>query len=343
MPLLDNLRLPRCLQFTQDVDCSTIQTFVDASTEAYGAVLYIRHVLKNEEVITRFVTAKARVAPLKAISIPRLELTAAVLWLRLTEDVSKTLNIQMSDVTFWSDSMNVLWWVRNHSRNFKPFISNRIGEIQTNSKPEQWRYIPTELNSADYVTRGLTADEFLNKDTWLNGPDFLQSSEDQWPENKVEKLQASDNEERKIKNNRHVWLVASEVQLVGQNSTHVSDSVNRLDVKRYSDWNHMVRIYAWVYRFIENCKTQSKQLLTSGHLQPEEIRDIEIKLIKSAQVEQFQAEVDAIKSGKEINSKSKLVGLKPFIDNDGLLRCSSRLNICRMMQSSQLYCLEKVM
>ena len=231
MPLLDNLRLPRCLQFTQDVDFSTIQTFVDAPTEAYGAVLYIRHVLKNEEVITRFVTAKARVAPLKAISIPRLELTAAVLGLRLTEDVSKTLNIQMSDVTFWSDSMNVLWWVRNHSRNFKPFISNRIGEIQTNSKPEQWRYVPTELNPADYVTRGLTADELLNKDTWLNGPDFLQSSEDQWPENKVEKIQASENGERKIKNNRHVSLVASE----GQNSTHVSDSVNRLDVKRYSD------------------------------------------------------------------------------------------------------------
>ena len=67
MPLLDNLRLPRCLKFTQDVDFSTIQTFVDASTEAYGAVLYIRHVLKNEEVITRFVTAKARVAPLKAV------------------------------------------------------------------------------------------------------------------------------------------------------------------------------------------------------------------------------------------------------------------------------------
>ena len=331
MPLLDNLRLPRCLQFTQDVDFSTIQTFVDASTEAYGAVLYIRHVLKSEEVITRFVTAKARVAPLKAISIPRLELTAAVLGLRLTEDVSKTLNIQMSDVTFWSDSMNVLWWVRNHSRNFKPFISNRIGEIQTNSKPEQWRYVPTELNPADYVTRGLTADELLNKDTWLNGPDFLQSSEDQWPENKVEKLQASENEERKIKNYRHVSLVASEVQLVGQNSTHVSDSVNRLDVKRYSDWNHMVRIYAWVYRFIENCKTQSKQLRTSGQLQPEEIRDIEIKLIKSAQGEQFQAEVDAIKSGKEINSKSKLVGLKPFIDNDGLLRCSSRLKYAEHM------------
>ena len=78
------------------------------------------------------------------------------------------------------------------------------------------------------VTRGLTAGELLNKDTWLNGQEFLQRSEDQWPENKVEKLQAAEKEECKIKNNRHVSLVASEVQLVGQNSTHVSDSVNSL-------------------------------------------------------------------------------------------------------------------
>ena len=149
MPILDSLRLPRCLQFTQDAELSTIHTFVDASTEAYGAVLYVRHVKTSGEILTRFIAAKARVAPLKAISIPRLELTAAVLGLRLTEEVSKTLKVSTCDVTFWSDSMNVLWWVRNHSRNFKPFVSNRIGEIQTNSKPEQWRYVPTELNPAD--------------------------------------------------------------------------------------------------------------------------------------------------------------------------------------------------
>ena len=93
----------------------------------------------------------------------------------------------------------------------------------------------------------------------------------------------------------------------------------------------MVRIYALVYGFIENCEIQSEQLRTSGQLQPEEIRDIELKLIKSAQGEQFQAKIDAIKSGKEINSKSKLVDLKPFIDNDGLLRCSSRLKYAEHM------------
>lgn len=157
MSILDSLRLLRCLQFMQDTELSTIHTFVNASTEAYRTVLYIRHEKYSGEILTRFIAAKARVAPLKAISIPRLELTAAVLGLRLTEEVSKTLKIPICDGNFWSDSMNVLWWVRNHSCNFKPFISNRVGEIQTNSKPEQWRYVPTELNPADYVTHGLKA------------------------------------------------------------------------------------------------------------------------------------------------------------------------------------------
>ena len=130
--------------------------------------------------------------------------------------MSKTLKVSTCDVTFWSDSMNVLWWVRNHSRNFKPFVSNRIGEIQTNSKPEQWRYVPTELNPADYVTRGLTAVELLNKDTWLNGPEFLKTCENQWPENKVEKLQAAEKEERKLKVSSHVSLVTTDHQSVYQ-------------------------------------------------------------------------------------------------------------------------------
>ena len=331
MPILDSLRLPRCLQFTQDTEFSTIHTFVDASTQAYGAVLYIRHIKTNGKILTRFIAAKARVAPLKTISIPRLELTAAVLGLRLSEEVSKTLKIPISCITFWSDSMNVLWWVRNNSRNFKPYVSNRIGEIQTNSKPEQWRYVPTQLNPADCVTRGLTAVELLNKTIWLNGPEFLQDCEKKWPENKIEKLQAAEKEERKLKISSHVSLVTSDIQVVGQDSSNMLNSVNRLDVERYSDWNRMVRIYAWVYRFIGNCKIQSKRFRGTGELQPEEIRDIEIRLIKSTQRECFQSEFDAIKSGREVSSKSKLVGLKPLIDNDGLLRCNSRLKYAEHM------------
>lgn len=222
--------------------------------------------------------------------------------------VVKTLDVPSVNMTFWSDSMNVLWWVRNNSRNFKPFIANRVGEIQTVSKPEQWRYIPSELNPADIISRGLSATELVNKKSWWDAPEFLKTSESQWPKNKVEKLET---EERKSKVNSHVTLVmvATDKQQLNCES---SDTINRLSVERYSNWQHMVRIYAWVVRFIENCKIKSKELRASGELQQEELKDIKIKLIRSAQMEHFESEYVALETGKEIAYKSKLGSLKPI-------------------------------
>ena len=100
-------------------------------------------------------------------------------------------------------------------------------------------------NPADCVTQGLTTVKLLNNATWLNSAEFLQACENKWPENKIEKLQAAEKEERKFTISSHIPLVTSKNQLVvGQESLNMLNSANRLDVERYSDWNHMVRIYA---------------------------------------------------------------------------------------------------
>ena len=150
----------------------TLHTFVDASQDAYGAVVYSRATYKSEAVSKRFVAAKSRVAPLAATSIPRLELMAAVLGLRKTESISRVLNASLDQATFWSDSMNVLLWIRERSRSFKPFVANRVREIQTATDPKQWRYVPTNKNPADLQKR------------WT-GPDFLGQEESEWPVNKI--------------------------------------------------------------------------------------------------------------------------------------------------------------
>ena len=87
----------------------TLYTFVDASQDAYGVAVYSRATYKSGAVSIRFVAAKSRVAPLAATSIPRLELMAAVLGLRMTGSISRVLNTSLDKATFWSDSMNVLW------------------------------------------------------------------------------------------------------------------------------------------------------------------------------------------------------------------------------------------
>ena len=101
----------------------SLHTFVDASRLAY-AVSYIRYGHVNGQISVALVTAKARVTPIKSVSIPRLELMAAVLGVRLAETVFEKLEIPLSQHTLWSDSMDVIYWIQGHSRRLKPFVAN---------------------------------------------------------------------------------------------------------------------------------------------------------------------------------------------------------------------------
>ena len=127
---LRNLQVHRCLQPGTGSAETPIHTFVDASKDAFGAVSYVRNVRRDEVVETRFIASKTKVAPLATMSIPRLELSAAVMGLRLSQSVSKVLQMAIGRTIFWSESTNTLWWIRGNGRCFKPFVANRIGEIQ---------------------------------------------------------------------------------------------------------------------------------------------------------------------------------------------------------------------
>ena len=131
------------------------------------------------------VAAKTRVAPILATSILRLELMGAVVGVRLVDRIAGVLEIPVSCSTFWSDSVNVLWWIRGRSREFKPFVANRVGEIQGITGPDQWRYVPTTLNSADFLSRGLKAKDLATCRRWWYGPEFLLDEEDNWPVKKA--------------------------------------------------------------------------------------------------------------------------------------------------------------
>jgi len=122
---------------------SSLHVFVDASEVAYGAEAYVRHVDLCNEITVKLVSSKSRVAPLTTVTIPRLELAAAV---RLSLAVTKTLQMPTNNVVHWTDSTHVLYWISNDSRHFKPFIANRIGEIHENTEPT---FVPTNENPAD--------------------------------------------------------------------------------------------------------------------------------------------------------------------------------------------------
>ena len=83
----------------------------------------------------------------------------------------------MKQVTFWLDSMDVLWWIHKQSRRFKPFVANIVGEIHEHTNPSQWRHVTTKENPAGYITRGLSVDGLCNEVRWWEGPKFVKGSE----------------------------------------------------------------------------------------------------------------------------------------------------------------------
>ena len=142
MKELDRIGFKRCLVPPETPELPVLCVFSDASQEAFGACAYIRQKTRQGTYEVNFVAAKSRVAPLKQLTIPRLELQAAVLASRLAKTIVKECTIQFADVKFFTDSSITLAWIQSPSRSFKPFVSARIGEIQNNSDPSQWKHIP---------------------------------------------------------------------------------------------------------------------------------------------------------------------------------------------------------
>ena len=185
LTVLQHIRVSRCLQKSPEETTNTIHTFVDASKNAYGAVNYYTADYGDGRVDVTFIASKTRVCPLTPMTIPRLELLAAILGLRLMATITAVLGIPLSQARFWSDSMNVLYWIRREGRECRPFVE--IGEIQSQTDPEQWQYANTKENPADMCPRGLGAVELTRSNFWWHGPGFLTKKELEWPRSKIEK------------------------------------------------------------------------------------------------------------------------------------------------------------
>ena len=325
---LDTIHLPRCIQEEDrehELKEMSIHTFVDASNVAYGAVLYLRSEYEDGSVSVRFVAAKGKVAPLEATSTPRLELLGAVIGLKLTESIAKSLELEMNCVTFWSDSLNVLFWVRNQSRQLKTFVANRVSQIHQSSSPHQWRYVDTRSNPADLVSRGASVTMLAKSELWWNGPTFLKDEPIQWPENKVETVASAKAEVKKCKQ-----------QTFHVTHTQTNEPEWRLRPERFSQWFRLIRVSAWVMRFIENCKVK-KESRMQGPLTVDEIGDRVKDIIRETQKDCFRNEYECLRKGKEIPASSKLLKLNPKIDSEGMIRSDGRLAFAEFLSYDTKY------
>ncbi|GFW20247.1 integrase catalytic domain-containing protein [Trichonephila clavipes] len=179
---LTEIKIPRFYlgNIDQEISKCEIHCFSDASKSAYGTILYLRFVTCNNEIETSFICSKSRVAPLKSLTLPRLELTAALLSARLAKRVSSCLKFD-ANIYYWTDSLISYYWIRGDSSAFKPYVKNRVQEIQLLSDPMQWGHCPGKDNPADLLSRGTSAVKLAQNELWWHGPPWLKLTPNHWP------------------------------------------------------------------------------------------------------------------------------------------------------------------
>ncbi|GFW83538.1 integrase catalytic domain-containing protein [Trichonephila clavipes] len=156
-----------------------LQGFADASEAAYGAVVYLQCFLHNGAAKVSILASKSRVAPIRVISIPRLELCACVLLAQLVKKIHSTLRLNISDIVLHTDSTIALAWLNTPANRLKTFVANRVAKVQELTEGFQWNHVPSVLNPADLVSRGLRPCDLPNLRLWWHGPQFLEKDIDQ--------------------------------------------------------------------------------------------------------------------------------------------------------------------
>ena len=191
-----NLKIPRpyCPGKKQITEVQ-LHVFVDASELAFGCVAYLRFSFKEGGHACALVMAKTRVAPIKTMTLPRLELSAARAGVRMSQLVLHEIDLPIQRTQYWSDSTLVLQYINNVKHRMKVLVANMTAEIVTHTNPKQWRHIPGEENPADILTRGVDDPDILASCGWFPGPAFLTEDEENWTSNvKIGDLHVDDPE-----------------------------------------------------------------------------------------------------------------------------------------------------
>ncbi|CAG2254433.1 unnamed protein product [Mytilus edulis] len=316
LPCLENLSVNRCFlpRDVQHVKNVQLHIFSDGSELGYGACAYLRVVDENDRTTCSLMMGKARLAPIKQVSIPRLELSGAVTACRLYEILSDELELKINKVTFWTDSTIVLGYIRNTSRRFKTFVANRLSVIQNTTSLDQWRHVDSKQNPADIASRGIDACDRKNLDIWLNGPKFLHKNSEHWPRNVLDE---------------ELGISETDTEIKKEIAVHAT-TTNAIDnlLGYFSDWIKLRRAIAWFRRFKIYCRNRylgHHLPCNNGNLNVTELREATDEILAHVQMSYFSDEITNLKKAKPVKKGSRIASLNPVLVNE-LIRSKGRLN-----------------
>ena len=308
---LSNIKFPRRVLDTEARTPNKLVIFSDSSKKAYGFCVYGVNVDEGSST-SNLLFSKVKVAPIKTKSLPTLELLALFLALKCLGVILRVQSLSVSEVILCSDSQVALSWVM--SRNVKSknvFASNRVKDIdnflsQIEAEFDiktKFKYVPTDLNPADLLTRGLSLKDYSSKlNFWLRGPEFLNLTNIDWP---------TSNGGCFSENTKTLTNVC------------INDTpVPLLPLDKYSDLNKLLRVTSLVFKFIKKIR----KLPFDAVLCRDEAR---IYLIKCAQRIHFCSEIEFLTSSRDKTNVPPLVlNLNLFLDENFVLRSKGRLDKC---------------
>ena len=310
-----SITLDRCVydDTGEEVLSCELHGFGDASEKAYCAVVYFVYRTPTR-VHVRLLTAKTRIAPLKSLTIPCLELMSAVILARLMNSVKNALKTQVEcvETRYWLDSKTALCWIQNRGE-WKQFVRHRVNEILKLTNKEDWGHCPGTENPTDLGSRGVLASKLKRDSLWWLGPKWLCSLEKAWPKHEVVVTSESKEEEKKT-----VVMVASV-----RESLSVSKIVS---IDKYSSLERVLRVTAWISRFIRYLRSRigSDRRVSSSGLGRGELLDAEKLWIKAAQIE--------LRDQSNFQQLEKQLRL---FEEEGILKCRGRLSESDLVEDAK--------
>lgn len=347
---LKDLNIPRCFKpvgFGKTVS-TELHHFSDASQSGYGQCSYLKLVDDTQRVHCSLVMSKSRVAPLKTITIPRLELSAAVLSVKISDLIQRELDIHDIVNYYWTDSKVVLGYIANDSRRFQVFVANRVQLIHDHTKLSQWSYVDTKANPADIASRGASVDKLLNQPEWFSGPRFLWQLHLPSFSDGAISLPPDDKELKRVQS------------FSTETSTCSSDPMFSDRFSYFSSWNLLRKAVALCLLYVSKLRKPSNDLTLSQSknitvhqkdcvsLSVSHLEHAEKAIVKIVQSEHFNEEISLLKEMQSksasnlshrqtvhehkivLRSKSSLYCLDPYLDQDGILRVGGRLQNSKM-------------
>lgn len=277
---ISTIRLPRCyfnFATSNTYNNAELHTFVDASETAYACAVYIRVTQYNGEVKCALISANSKVAPLKPTSIPRLELQACVLGVRLSKFVQEHHTVSLKRRLFWTDSRTAKSWIQADPRNYRPFVAHRVAEILEFTRVDEWKWVPSKMNPADEATKWGSGPFFCDDSQWFRGPDFLALPEEEWPRSS------------------NISVVTTEE--IRASVLHHTEITPLFQYKRFSTWKKLHRTVGYVLRFLNNSSSELRR--KSGPLQQEELQAAQDTILGCVQRESYPDEMTILEKNNE--------------------------------------------